>query len=65
MTQLLSAEEVLALLQGLSEENPYQLPAVVPDMCVEESLSARRHLFDLRWISRWLTGFSSIRWPQL
>jgi hypothetical protein len=64
VTQLLSAEEVLALLQGLNEENSQPLPAVIPDIRVEERLM-RRHLLDLKWLSHWLTGFTNLRWPQL
>jgi hypothetical protein len=70
MGQLLSAEEVMALLQGLKEENallrpgPY-LPAPVSPLRMAESLSLRRPVFNLKWISQWLTGLTTIRWPQL
>jgi hypothetical protein len=67
--QLLSPEEVTALLQGLKEGNgQFQagasslLPPRFPGL--KEAWVWRWPVFKLQRLSRWLTGFTELRWPQ-
>jgi len=69
LNQLLSPEEVTALLQGLKEENG-QLQAGASSLLrkrfprLKEAGVWRWPVFKLKRLSRWLTGFTELRWPQ-